>query len=520
MSEKETKNDAKDTTIDTFRPFSTTDEEASNPNAAPPSTLHQEQAQPQTDTYKLPSKKQSIHRKSIIKLALAGLFVVILTLIGAALVWVRHSEPVSDSAFSSTPDATSIGAALTLAEGAVERSLDGETWLEVEPGATFYQLNYIRTDETSRAVITFDEGSAIRLDNNTTVRLAKMRSDTIVIENMNGEVYSRVIASENRSFSVKTSNETFLAHGTAYKTTNTEEREGVEVYQSSVEASEKKESVEEGKQYYKKNTTDTEQEGKVTDIDLETLKANEFIQWNLDQDEKTTDYQNALGILGKLKETTTTKANENKEDTTPSVPNPNDNTSDKGISFSAAATSSGISFSWSVAGVTTNDGFKIVKGTSSTPTYGSDESNYIGDSNARSATWNIADGGTYHFRICAYRASAGNCEAYSNAVQVTAPNNPPEAVQAGTVSLSINLGQAGWTFTGTAPHGFKLVMSTSPNPVYPAHSVQYINPGTTSIEMPDKSAGTYYVRICKYTASPSVAGGCTDYSNEVTYTVN
>ena len=64
-------------------------------------------------------------------------------------------------------------------------------------------------------------------------------------------------------------------------------------------------------------------------------------------------------------------------------------------------------------------------------------------------------------------------------------------------------------------------MNSTGAPSYPSNSIQYVGAGTSSTFLPTvekKDPGTYYVRVCKYTASDAF-GGCTDYSNELVYTI-
>ncbi len=122
----------------------------------------------------------------------------------------------------------------------------------------------------------------------------------------------------------------------------------------------------------------------------------------------------------------------------------------------------------------------------------------------------FSDGKTYYFRICAYRGNT--CDSYSNTVTLNAPVKPEPEVVSGAVTLAINANTASWTFAGTAPNGFKLVLNTTGSPTYPNDSKQYISGTSTTMPSGLTTGTSYFVRVCKYTGS-----SCVDYSNEVTY---
>jgi hypothetical protein len=165
--------------------------------------------------------------------------------------------------------------------------------------------------------------------------------------------------------------------------------------------------------------------------------------------------------------------------------------------------------------VDVSQGFKLVKSkTSQTPTYPDNTAAYV-EAGKTSYSMYLGAGKTYYFRICAYRGSS--CESYSNTVTVTTPLKEVEKPTSGPVTLSITGSVASWTYDGTAPHGFKLVISQAPGvPSYGSalktnftgspHEINYLDPGT------------YNVRVCKYTAS-DYEGGCMNYSNQVTHIV-
>jgi hypothetical protein len=291
----------------------------------------------------------------------------------------------------------------------------------------------------------------------------------------------------------------YTAKGTAYRTTNTEAKKGVEVYHSAV--TKDTTEVAEGNAFFTLSI-DKEKENKVTAIDLAALKTDTFIKWNSEQDKKEAEFANALGVLVEL----------DKPDPTPPPVAPPTSSNKVGISLSGSVSEYSAVFSWKATGVDTSQGYKLVKSkTSQTPTYPENSAAYI-EAGKTSYNLYLGDGKTYYFRICAYRGSS--CESYSNTVTITTPVKPKDPVVLGGVTLSLSGTTASWTFGGTAPYGFKLVLDPSPSPTYPGAEKKVFSSGTSS-SLPDGLAsGTkYYIRVCKYDD-----GNCVDYSNQLEYT--
>lgn len=397
-----------------------------------------------------------------------------------------------------------LAAAITLVEGAVQYSSDGgETWADATGGETVGELDYIRTLSDGRAVVLLDDGSAIRLDSSSEIYLASSNNQYVEVVLVDGQVYTRVTESDAREFSVTTANDSFVAQGTAYKTSTDGTSDTVEVYQSKVKVESDGTEVEEGNKY----DTNTKEKGS---LDLDAVEGDEFVQWNKGKDLENDSYKDKLGVLGLEKEEPAPETNNNNNGGGTSTPSAS-------IQLSGSVSGEKLIFNWSLNGTSAPNGFKLVRAKGdSTPTYGQDKSVYIGSSDSRSYKLYLDDGNSYYFRVCIYRP-AGSCDTYSNTIQLTAPNIPKEPVVSGGVNLNIDGQNISWSLDGgTAPHGYKVVLSSSPSPVYPNNSIKYTS--STSATLPDKEPGTYYVRVCKYTNGTQDAG-CVDYSNEVQYLV-
>lgn len=455
-----------------------------------------------TNEFKLPSANEQhpLAHKSMKKVLIGVVVVIVLAIFAAGALWLTHDDPVS------TNDAEIVytqGAAVTAVEGDVEFNA-GEGWNEVTSGTDLKEGYSLRTLDASRAIITLDEGSAVRLDGNTVVTLTKLTAEEVIVDNESGQVYTRVVPSTTRMFVVTIGDQSYEAKGTAYKTVNQEDEKGVEVYHSKVDVKEKVE-VSEGETYFT-NTKDEAKKDKVAKLDLEKLADDDFLNWNKIKDENNSNFADKLGFikdLGKKEEP------EPEPEPTPGTP--------AGISLSGSKGSKGINVSWTVNGVNESDGFKVVYDKSDTsPTYGENSAKYMSPG-TYSTLLDLTDGKAYNILVCAYRAQAGSCDNYSNLVTVTAPLIQKAPVLDGTINLQISGNVIGWNLVGgNAPHGFKVLMSKSENPDY-SDKIKYLT--STQYELPTNemdASTTYYIKVCKYT-NGTESEPCVDYSNQVKY---
>lgn len=445
---------------------------------------------------KLPSRK------------LLLLLLALTLLVGLGSVFARQKSDtdqvaVTESAANTAAVVPALGVEIALIEGLAEYSDDGDTWQKLLASTVIDEGKKLRTASDGRLVLNIDDGSAIRLDKDSWVELVKLRSNEIRVTNIKGSVYSRVAPLASRAFLVSSGQDTYKALGTAFRTTNTGTKKGVEVFESKVEVIGAKIQVDEGNQYVGASDSDK----KVSALDSSAVKGDEFVKWNASQDKSNPDYSSKLGYLTKLDEPAPTPPS---TPVAPTVTSPPPAAPTKKLTLSGSVSVYDANFSWTNSSIDTSSGFKLVKSKSSTtPTYPNDTVAYI-DAGKTSYSLTLGDGKTYYFRICAYRGST--CESYSNTVTLTTPVKPEPQVVSGAVSLTIVGNSASWTFAGTAPNGFKLVMNTETQPTYPNNSKQYVSGTNTTMPGDLTSGTTYFVRVCKYTGS-----GCVDYSNELSY---
>jgi len=193
---------------------------------------------------------------------------------------------------------------------------------------------------------------------------------------------------------------------------------------------------------------------------------------------------------------------------TPPVVNPPVNPPQGSITLSGSAYEGGVNLNWSVANLSTENGFKVVYSTNANPVYPGNEYQYLSNPDQRSTSWALPTG-TYHFRVCKYNG-AGTCLLYSNDITLTVQQATPVSIilSASQIADGISLT---WTVNGSSSKGFKVVMSENPNPVYPGNDYQYLSdPSARSTVWKVTDGKTYHFRVCEY-----LGGSCGAYSNDI-----
>ena len=348
---------------------------------------------------------------------------------GAAAFALLYQAPVPEAQVADTTQVKQVakmGVAVTLVDGAAEYQRGAGAWQALTDDSQLKEGDAVRTAD-GRVVLTLDDGSALRLDANTNVTLTSLVATDVKIAQTGGTAYSRVVPSE-RSYTVTVDGAEYKALGTAFSTINHTDEKGVQVYQSSVKVKGVTDAVTEGKQYFKASA-DAALKDKVTDINLDTAAENEFLQWNLGEDEKVDTFKSKLGVLPKVKERAEQKAKEQEEATEKEKTTKKDGKNeqkDKVTRGSITATAQGTTVNWTYSGKAVH-GYKLVYSkNTNTPTFGSDNAIYYSDPASTSGKLSNKDGlpsGTYWVRICAYTAGSESepCVDYSNTVNVQKP---------------------------------------------------------------------------------------------------
>jgi hypothetical protein len=420
----------------------------------------------------VPHTSHSPFKKSMTKWVIIGAAaLVVVAAVVAFLVW-------------RLPGFNKLGVDLAHAEGTVEyRTAANQEWQKVPTDLSLSEGAEVRTLETSRAILNIDDGSAIRLNSNSSVALKQLSANHIIVENTGGDVYTRVVKSDSRKFEVTSDGTTYRSEGTGYRTVNTEAKEGVEVYHSQVTilglTDQGDVIVEQGERYYKVNRKAPTLEGKVTELSQKEIASDTFMQWNSEEDKK--EFSSELGVLF---------------DITP--PKLEVSSPTNGLKTDADSI---------LLRGKTEEGAKVLfNGKSITNNKGDFETMVPLIVGENSLKVEAIDG-------------AGNKSVKT--IRLTR-NEPPVAEEPkpqptfALYGTKVDKGVSfSWNISGIyISKGFKLVKSLSANPTYPGSESQFIDPSSRSFTWKIKDGKTYHFRICTYHGT----SGCSVYSNDITVT--
>jgi hypothetical protein len=249
--------------------------------------------------FKLP--KLSLNRNTI----LAGSLALILLVVGTlSLVLTRQNNQdlSNEEVVTINQESEKLGAAILLSEGTLQtKPIDSGDWEDATTETEIGQGTAIRTvGASSRAVIAFDDGSALRLDANSEAELESVTVDRIVIKHISGYTYNRVLPSEKLTYVVTSEDAQYEALGTAFKTATTGDEQSVEVYHSKVVETGLNVTPEAGEKLTVINKPKPSENGKIEKLDIEKVKSDPFLQWNRELDEKDENYKASLGFLSDI----------------------------------------------------------------------------------------------------------------------------------------------------------------------------------------------------------------------------
>lgn len=388
---------------------------------------------------------------------------------------------------------------LEYVEGSVEiRKNLNAGWFSVDQNHIVDNGNELRTLANSRAIVTFEDGSSMRLSENSHISFSNDNGD-ILTEMRQGSIYSIVKKMNNRLYQVKTSQYLVTALGTEFQVTEGDEGVDVMVVESAVDIAhkdgEKIAKVEEGSKAFVKEKKVEKKEIKESDLE------DDFVKWNRKKEKGNKKNKEKNKEDNKEKEKDIEKK-------------------DGKITLSGKKSSSGVRLHWDVSGLSVKHGFKVVKSREKNPVYPGDSAQYLSDPNTRDFKWKIDTGKKYYFRICTYNGNGG-CSHYSNNVHIDTPSGHKDKGDDDGYATRVTLSadeddddvKLKWDISGgKAPKGFKIVKSKQKNPAYPGDDYKYIS---DKDERKYKWKGfkkdkTYYFRVCVYKG-----GKCGTYSNNV-----
>lgn len=388
-----------------------------------------------------------------------------------------------------------LGAELLFSEGETEyQSNTTDGWKTARSGMTITEGMGIRIIGNGKAIVNIDDGSSVRLASSSTVVFTSLRPNHIVVKNQKGSVYTRVIPSQ-RIFEVATDSVSYQSLGTAYKTTNTQDDKGVEVYENSVRITGNNLDVvvPEGKKYYISDSQNSQNTNAIADISLSEVKKDAFIMWNKNQDEKNDEYKQSLGVLATLPPPLLTI-------TSP----PEGYITDKE--------------QIEITGKTDPNGTLIINGETYELTASSFQKNVpLPSFGNNTISVKVIDqyGTQAEKTISIIRKTKETPTAKPTIKPTVKPTIKPTVNQNRSIHLSAAAKENGIQFEFTVQNaegfdGFKLVRNESGNPVYPGNDAQYIDSGKRSAFWEITDGKVWHFRICFYQN-----GSCSTYSNDI-----
>lgn len=238
---------------------------------------------------------------------LIGVGLVVIVLAGALIWWfMSRSDGTNDSqpsnSASTTIEQPPMEVTASLIEGSAEYMRGESEWQELAVDTKLQPGDSVRTAINGRVVLDVADGSVIRLDIGTTIKLVSLAPDDVRVEQVNGAVYSRVKSSE-RAYVVSLGGDTDVkSTGTAFVTYVSEIENGVRVFEGAVRIDDLVQpEIGEGKQVAW-TTADAVSEVEAVDINIQSLIDDKFINWNVNLDEKHAVFKNSLGILPQIKQ--------------------------------------------------------------------------------------------------------------------------------------------------------------------------------------------------------------------------
>jgi hypothetical protein len=424
------------------------------------------------------SSKTGLTRKLVIIL---GIVFVLLTGIAIGAVSLKRTRSVVITPVESPTVLAELQAKVTYLTGVAWQVKAGRR-IELREGDSLTQSDTVLTEAKTRVIIQFDDGSIISLGDETYITLAQLLPHRMVISEEKGSLFARVHKDPQHAFMVTAGSVTIEAFGTSFAVER-DETVDVKVFESTVRVTQDNEKMD--------VTTNQQWQSEVKKIlpmTEQEVKKDEFISWNLKTEETEV-----------VEVTPAPKAEQAAS-----------------IKLSGSASATDILLNWTTTGIS-GGGIKLVKGSEPNPSYPGNDYQYFETLGTKNYIWNIADGKTWHFRVCHYVDSA--CKTYSNDVSITAPMGKSSSSDTVTqlkltVSKDGSTAKVSWDVTGTSKLGFKVVWGDRSGPTYPTRdgdNYHYLSdPGSRSDSIGDLSGKTYYFRACEY-----LGGSCGKYSNEV-----
>lgn len=379
-------------------------------------------------------------------------------------------------------------AVVTYVDGKVEIKTEETDWALASESDVIEQGDSVRTAVDAKAILQLDNGSVVRVNGDSEIALTSMDPHKVVITQVSGESYHRVVASENSTHTVISDDVSAKALGTAYSVKKSGENVIVSVYESKVLVAQGENSQEVDAL---KKASATPEEIKVTSLTEEEYK-NEFTQWNQEADKEEGFISNDTTAP-----TLTISSPKNGSTTENAFVNVTGTVSDEGALKK-------IKVNGTIYAEMDSDGFGFNPETGAfkvkvTLSEGKNEIKVV----AYDIYWNSKSAAVTVTREVEEEETT---PVVTKSFYISSLTSPADE------KVSIN-----WYMSGySAPYGFKVVWSTGANPVYPGSNYKYYSSSSTRSASFSVNPGTYYFRVCIYNGN----GACTYYTANKTVTVD
>jgi hypothetical protein len=381
----------------------------------------------------------------------------------------------------------------------------------------------------AQCIVEFKSGCIMRLNGEAEVGFTTS-DDVLVAEVIKGKSYHRVV--EGAHYTARSGDVTVTARGTAFTFDVAGDAGRIISVHSSVEVTVDTANNEDVTSQLEQGDVliyGGPQGVQVQEVSREDLDS-EWLRWNKSQDEALGLPVGELSVLdetvagGEPAQPQTPPGEEGEQPVPQPQPSPQPSPQptppppvEKSVTLSGSARAGAVDFSWTLAGYSGFQGFKLCRSdTNSSPSYPGDWWMYVDGATARSATdTSVQAGHTYYYRLAVY--NAGDILGYSNSVKVTVPGAPQEL----SISLSATAGggkiSLSWSVSGEGTYsGFKVCRSeTNTSPSYPGDTCTLVDASARSFADTAVTSGhTYYYRVGIYKD-----GTIVKYSNAVKVTV-
>jgi len=444
-------------------------------------------------------------------------------------------------------------------EGIIEyRMNESEGWKELtETPFILKEDSEVRTLEESSALISFADGSEVRMDSFTRIVLIE-NGKTIQWVQTDGNTHHQLIAGEKeyKEYIVSFSEGEVKTIGTAFQVRIGDTETEVLALKNNLEIEYKDETIEEIMEGTMLTVSPVGKRSK--ELEEGDLR-DEWTLNNLRRDlEKGFQLDSRIlqkaGISGEeqvqeqtQEESKEEEKEENKEEEKEEEKEEDKSETSNNLTIEAKRETTGVTASWK--GAETSGEWKLVRGTTDTPVYPEDYYRSINRAN-NSYTWEIdADDKTWYFRVCIYED--GKCTSYSNAASVKIDKSTSEKVYkeecedsggdwsggecdcpedeklsgkrciekedyADSVSLTKSVSgddvKLKWNISGgDAPYGYAIVRDDESNPKYPDNKSKKAGKDDESYTWKNLDDDTYHFRVCVLDDEDK----CEKYSNDV-----